>query len=336
MTDKEVIDLLNHDIEMEHQAILQYLLTGWTIEDLEAPIVEIARDEMRHFKWFAQAVVSLGGEPSMKVPEVFPVGDPVEALKKIAVMEAEAAEEYGQQIDKIPHENIKRLLERIVGDERYHEGKFVGLAEKAERMREEGTLELTELDKSPDKRKRLLWRYLQEDVSGEYAAILRYLHQAYLVEDGKLGMALEDHAIDEMKHMGWVAEEIIESGGEVDMTPDPVKFTTDLKEMFLGNEKLERGAEDRYLRHAAGYDDEEMKELWDYIRFHETHHTQDFQSRLAKLAENETKSDPEPEADAGTEPPAASSEAAKSETSPADEQHDKKATVGSLFRKKQK
>lgn len=334
MTDKEVIDLLNHDIEMEHQAILQYLLTGWTIEDLEAPIVEVARDEMRHFKWFAQAVVSLGGEPSMKVPEVFPVGDPVEALEKIAAMEAGAVEEYGQQIDKIPHENIKRLLERIIGDERYHEGQFLGLAEKAARMREEGTLELTELDKSPDKRKRMLWRYLQEDVSGEYAAILRYLHQAYLVEDGKLGMALEDHAIDEMKHMGWVAEEIIESGGEVDMTPDPVKFTTDLKEMFIGNEKLERGAEERYLRHAAGYDDEEMRELWDYIRFHETHHTQDFQSRLADLAGNEEKSDSgapasddAPAGDGGNEP---------AKPAPKEEHPDRKATVGSLFRKKQK
>lgn len=326
MTNEEVIGLLQHDMEMEHQAILQYLLAGWTLEDFEASIVEIARDEMRHFKWFGQAIRMLGGEPNMTVPAVPFDRDPVALIRMNVAAEQDAADTYAKHIESIPNADVRRLLERIRGDELYHKGEFIGLLEKIEPLVAAGELHIADLDKSPDKKKRMLWRFFQEDVSGEYNAILRYLHQSFTVEDGWLADNLEDRAIDEMRHMAWVAEEIIESGGEVDMVPDPVTYTKDLREIFVGNAKLERAAEDRYQRHIDAVDDDELRELWGYIKFQEEHHAADFEDQLSTLSSEAKASQPEAPKQSEAEP-------AEEATKP-DVPRDKKPTVGSLFRKK--
>jgi rubrerythrin len=273
----------------------------------------------------------LGGEPNMKVPEVPFDRDPMALIRMNVEAEQDAADTYAKHIEAIPNADVRRLLERIRGDELYHKGEFLGLLEKIEPLVASGELEIVDLDKSPDKKKQMLWRFLQEDVSGEYNAILRYLHQSFTVEDGWLADNLEDRAIDEMRHMAWVAEEIVESGGEVDMVPDPVTYTKDLREIFTGNAKLERAAEDRYQRHIDAVDDDELRELWGYIQFQEKHHAADFEDQLSTLSSEAKAVKSEEPKQPEAEP--AEAEPAKEAPKP-DIPRDKKPTVGSLFRKK--
>jgi len=63
----KVIEMLRADMRDEHAAIIQYLQHAYAIgEGEEACEIEaIARDEMRHFDWLAEAIVALGGKPDM-------------------------------------------------------------------------------------------------------------------------------------------------------------------------------------------------------------------------------------------------------------------------------
>ncbi len=64
----EIVRLLNEDLEGEHAAIIQYLTHAYAMGEGEmaCEIEAIAREEMRHFDWLAEGIVSLGGVPSIK------------------------------------------------------------------------------------------------------------------------------------------------------------------------------------------------------------------------------------------------------------------------------
>ena len=60
MSDKQaIVELLNADLRDEHAAIVQYLQHAYAIgEGEEAGEIEaIAREEMRHLDWLAEAIV---------------------------------------------------------------------------------------------------------------------------------------------------------------------------------------------------------------------------------------------------------------------------------------
>ena len=80
--EEQTIILLNEDFIGENQAIIHYLTHTWTVMRLFGEsITAIARDEMRHFKWLAQAVVALGGMPAMDPPALLPALNGLEALE---------------------------------------------------------------------------------------------------------------------------------------------------------------------------------------------------------------------------------------------------------------
>ncbi len=56
MDKKEIIRLLNYDLENEHGAIIQYLTHAYAMGEgeLACEIEAIAREEMRHFDWLAE------------------------------------------------------------------------------------------------------------------------------------------------------------------------------------------------------------------------------------------------------------------------------------------
>lgn len=63
------VPLLNADLRGEHVAIVQYLTHAWQLGEPWASRWEsIARDEMRHFRWLAHAIVGLGGIPDLTPP----------------------------------------------------------------------------------------------------------------------------------------------------------------------------------------------------------------------------------------------------------------------------
>jgi len=64
----ELVSLLLHNVALEHAAIVQYLYHVFLIgdEEITGEIEKIARQEMRHMKWFAHRIAQLGGEVELK------------------------------------------------------------------------------------------------------------------------------------------------------------------------------------------------------------------------------------------------------------------------------
>ena len=68
MEKERIIELLNQDLEGEHGAIIQYLIHAYAMGEGEmaCEIEALAREEMRHLDWLAEAIVELGGVPSLQ------------------------------------------------------------------------------------------------------------------------------------------------------------------------------------------------------------------------------------------------------------------------------
>jgi bacterioferritin len=62
------VALLNEDLKDEHGAIIQYLTHAYAMGECEmaCAIEAIAREEMRHLDLLAEAIVELGGVPSLE------------------------------------------------------------------------------------------------------------------------------------------------------------------------------------------------------------------------------------------------------------------------------
>jgi len=280
MAKDDVIRLLNEAMVAEHQAILQYNLSAWALASagLESDIQDIARDEMRHFKYFAHGVRSLGGEPDMTRPSFFRSAVPTEMIRANVAAEVGAIEMYRQHRSLIPSEHgpIIELYDRVIGDEQYHEGQFEGMLPKVEGVPP------IQYHEPATPREAALFRFLEEDMSGEYGLLLRFLHQSFMVDDGWLADGLHDRATEQMKHLGWLAEEKVDAGGEPELMHGPVTYAAGLPAVLQGNPQLERQAQARYQRHIDEYDDPELQRLWAHIKFHQAHYLEDFVRRSAQ------------------------------------------------------
>ena len=54
---------------------------------------------------------------------------------------------------------------------------------------------------------------LNQDLEGEHAAIIQYLVHAYAMGEGEMSCEIEAIAREEMRHLDWLAETIVELGG---------------------------------------------------------------------------------------------------------------------------
>ena len=85
MTKEKIIQLLNHALELEHSAHIQYLSHAELIDGLDAePIIarlkEIASDELKHQAKFRELIGLLGGVPSLKMAPAHPAKNIQEIL----------------------------------------------------------------------------------------------------------------------------------------------------------------------------------------------------------------------------------------------------------------
>ncbi len=178
----KVIDMLNADIRDEHAAIIQYLQHAYAIgESGEACEIEaIARDEMRHLDWLSEAVVELGGDPTIERGEVDLSGaGPVEWMARDILAEERAIAQYKKHLAAIDDPKIVRLLERILSDEEAHRAQFADLADE---MAEEGVKPVVESLSSPTtgEPSRAV-EVLQQGVQHEYTVILQYLYHNFVM-----------------------------------------------------------------------------------------------------------------------------------------------------------
>ena len=136
MDKNKVIELLNKDLQDEHGAIIQYLNHAYGIGEGEmaCEIEATARDEMRHLDWLAEAIVELDGVLSLERGTMRMSGTQVsEWMQNNVILEEGAIKQYQEHISLIDDPRIKRLLQRILSDEKAHHGSFSHFVEKAKR-----------------------------------------------------------------------------------------------------------------------------------------------------------------------------------------------------------
>ncbi|MDP6495567.1 MAG: ferritin-like domain-containing protein [Dehalococcoidia bacterium] len=274
---KHIIDLLNRSLEGEHTAIVQYLTHAYAMGEgeLACEIEAIAREEMRHLDWLAETIVEMGGMPSINRGMMRPSDGPVpQWMWNDVLQEEDAIALYREHIETIDDPKVKRLLRRILSDEEAHHGMF-------NRMMKEAKEEKLE-DKSGSLQNHTT-KILDWGIKHEYTVVLQYLLHAYLATDQEVKDKLHDQAINEMQHLGWLAEEKVAHQGTPRIEHTHVDMSRNMRDMLKANIKVEREAVEEYGRHAKEISEEGLKRLLTRIQSHEVYHDLIFSDLLNKL-----------------------------------------------------
>lgn len=132
---KEIIEMLNKALELEHAARIQYLshaevVDGINAEPLIARLKEIAEDEEKHEAKFRSLIGDyLGGVPSRGISKTYPASSVKEILEANLKAEKEAVDIYVKILDKIssskrelPYEFfvLEHDVRHIIMDEQEH------------------------------------------------------------------------------------------------------------------------------------------------------------------------------------------------------------------------
>ncbi len=280
MDREKVIALMNEDLEGEHGAIIQYLSHAYAMGEGEmaCEIEAIAREEMRHLDWLAETIVELGGVPSLKRGNMRTGGTSVaDWMAKNVLLEEDAVGLYREHIKKIDDPRIKRLLKRILSDEESHHGDFKHFVDKAKR---EGAKDVrgSRIDK--------VIRTLNWGVEHEYTVILQYMFQSYMTTNEEAKKELEDQAINEMQHLGWLAEKIVDISGNPVIEHTEVDRSTKTTDMLQADIDIEKKVATEYDRAAKEAEDPKLKELLLRLRDHELYHADVFGDLLKEEEKN--------------------------------------------------
>ena len=270
----EIIGLLNQDLEGEHGAIIQYLTHAYAMGEGEmaCEIEAIAREEMRHLDWLAEAVVELGGIPSLERGMMRIEGKSVaDWMRNGVLLEEDAMNPYKEHINLIDDRKIKRLLQRILSDEEAHHSKFKHFVEKAQKE------EAKDVRSSNKDR---VTQVLNWGIEHEYTVILQYLLHSYTSPNKEVKRQMEDQAINEMQHLGWLAEELVDVGGNPKIEHLEVDQSTKTADMLRADIKIEREVAAEYDRAAREIEEPGLKKLLIRIRAHELYHADVFSDLL--------------------------------------------------------
>jgi bacterioferritin len=274
MDRERMIELLNQDLEGEHGAIIQYVTHAYAMGEGEmaCEIEAIAREEMRHLDWLAEAIVELGGVPSLLRGKMRMEGQSVaDWMSNNVLLEEDAIKPYREQVGLVDDPGIKRLLERILSDEEAHRRKFEHFVDKARR---EGAKDIRS-DRQDKVAEMLNW-----GIEHEYTVILQYLLHSYMSPNKEVKRQMEDQAINEMQHLGWLAEELVGGGGSPKIQHIQVDQSTNTADMLRADIKIEQEVAAAYDRAANEVEDADLKVLLRRIRDHEIYHVGVFSDLL--------------------------------------------------------
>jgi bacterioferritin len=274
MDKKKTIALLNQDLEGEHAAIIQYLTHAYAIGEGEmaCEIEAIAREEMRHLDFLAETIVELGGIPSLKRGEMRMGGKSVsEWMGNDVLQEEDGINQYKEHIKAIDDPKIKRLLKRILSDEESHRGDFQHFVDKAKK---EGAKDLR--GRCRDE----VTQILDWGIEHEYTVILQYLLHSYITTSDEVKEEMQDQAINEMQHLGWLAEKMVGGKGRPRIEHTEVDRSTKTADMLRADIKVEKEVAAEYDRAAKKMKDPDLKKLLLRIRDHEVYHTKVFTDLL--------------------------------------------------------
>ena len=266
----KIIALLNQDLEGEHAAIIQYLVHAHAMGEGEmaCEIEAIAREEMRHFDWLAETIVGLGGTPTTKRGDMRTGGESVSKwMKNDVLQEEDGIALYEEHIKAIDNPKIRRLLKRILSDEKSHRGDFEHFVTKAQK---EGARDLR------GSRQDKVAQVLNWGIEHEYTVILQYLLHSYMTPNKDVKKEMEDQAINEMQHLGWLSEKMIGKKGTPRIEHTKVDKSTKTADMLRADIEIEKKVAAEYDRAAKEIEDSDLKELLARIRDHELYHVDIF------------------------------------------------------------
>jgi bacterioferritin (cytochrome b1) len=132
---KELIEMLNEALKLEHAARIQYLAHAQLIKGLGAEKIierleEIASDEQKHEEQFRNLIGSyLGGEPTMDIAETHKASQTKDILEVNLKNEKEAIDLYKKIYKKVvdnkdtlqyEFETLEHEIRHIITDEQEH------------------------------------------------------------------------------------------------------------------------------------------------------------------------------------------------------------------------
>jgi len=181
---------------------------------------------------------------------------------------------YKEHIKAIGDRKIKRLLKRILSDEESHHGDFAHFVDKAKK---EGAKDLR------GDRKDKVAQILNWGIEHEYTVILQYLLHSYMATNEEMKEEMQDQAINEMQHMGWLAEEMVSGKGNPRMEHTKVDKSTKMGDMLRADIKIEKEVAAEYDRAAKEVTVPDLKKLLKRIRDHELYHVEIFDDLLKEV-----------------------------------------------------
>lgn len=275
----KIIAWLNQDLEGEHAAIIQYLTHAYAMGEGEmaCEIEAIAREEMRHLDWLAETIVELSGVPSLERGKMRMGGESVaDWMRNDVMLEEDGMNLYREHLKATDDPKIKRLLQRILSDEESHHGDFKHFVEKAQK-KEAKDVRGSRTDK--------VIQTLNWGIEHEYTVILQYIFQSYMTTNEEAKEELQDQAINEMQHLGWLAEKIVDISGKPRIEHTEVDQSTKTADMLRADIEIEREVAAGYERAANETEDPDLKKLLLRIRDHEIYHTEVFSDLLKEEGE---------------------------------------------------
>jgi len=235
-------------------------------------IEAIAREEMRHFDWLAETIVSLGGTPSLKRGDMRTGGEAVpDWMKNDVLQEEDGIALYEEHIKAIDNPKVRRLLKRILSDEKSHRGDFEHFVNKAQKE------SLRDLRGS---RQDKVAQVLNWGIEHEYTVILQYLLHSYMTPNEDVKKEMEDQAINEMQHLGWLSEEMVDKKSSPRIEHIEVDKSTKTADMLRADIKIEKKVAAEYDRAAKEIEEPDLKKLLVRIRDHEIYHADVFEDLL--------------------------------------------------------
>jgi bacterioferritin len=129
-------------------------------------------------------------------------------------------------------------------------------------------------------------RLLNEDFVGEIEATLIYVRNAFVMDRCDPSRVTEEIAVDEMRHMWWLADLIVKRGGKPSMEHKELDFGgDDLKSQLERQIALETEGIERYKQQIDAIDDAEVVGVLKHILDEEKRHRKEFRMRLERINE---------------------------------------------------
>jgi rubrerythrin len=200
---------------------------------------------MWHMDWLADEIGEMGAEPEMK-QGVYP-HDPTSnasLLRSYIEWEEGLVKAYAEQAAQVDKADVKRILLQQSRESAIHARRFAAMLEKLGPEAEEPLVYEDTGNFSPGMSDRL-----RQEMSDEYRLVLQHLRHAFVFEEDSCPVSseLELTAMRHMKHLSHFAEELAESGHELQFVDPSIDMSRELGAALEADIELTKEARERFV-----------------------------------------------------------------------------------------